>query len=129
MEQAEAEDDQEFDISGYSDDLLLCLAQEKKSVEEMLNHLDKLATAFQSHVEELRRKEKGSAAEETEEEEKFEDAKENGSINSNTSKTQRAAEDSQAGTATSAVPRPQAGEGGHHVPAAVLGMATDSLCG
>ena len=29
MEQAEAEDDQEFDISGYSDDLLLCLAQEK----------------------------------------------------------------------------------------------------
>ena len=58
-------------------------------------------------------------AETAEEEEEFKDAKEMGSITSNTSKTQWAAVDSQAGTATSAVPHPQAGEGGHHVPAAV----------
>ena len=54
-----------------------------------------------------------------EEEDKFEDAKETGSFTSNTSKTQRAAEDSQTGAAKSAVPQPLAGEGGHRVHAAV----------
>ena len=54
-----------------------------------------------------------------EEEEEYEDTKEIAFITSNTSKTQLAAVDSQAGTATSAVPRPQAGEGRHHVPATV----------
>ena len=61
----------------------------------------------------------GFDAEEAEGKDEFKDAKETKSITSNTSKTQWAAEDSQAGTATSAVPRPQAGEGGHQVPAAV----------
>ena len=58
-------------------------------------------------------------AEAAEEEEEFKDAKEIASITSNTSKTQRTAEDSQAGTVMSTIPRPQAGEGGHHVPVAV----------
>ena len=58
-------------------------------------------------------------AEEAEGEDEFKDAKETGSITSNTSKPQWAAEDSLAGTATSAVTHPQAGEGRHHVPAAV----------
>ena len=57
--------------------------------------------------------------EDTEEEENVVDAKETGSITINTSKTQRAAEDSQAGTAASAVPQPPAREGGHQVHAAV----------
>ena len=88
-------------------------------MEEMLNHLDKLATAFQNCVEELRRKKEGSGTEETEEEENFEDTKENGSITSNSSKTQLAAEDSQAGRVTSALPQPPEGEGGHQLYAAV----------
>ena len=71
MEQAEAEEDQKFAISGYSDDLLLCLAEEKSSVEESLIHLDKLAMAFQNHVEELRKKKEGAGVEETEEEKKL----------------------------------------------------------
>ena len=88
-------------------------------MEGMLNYLDKLARAFQKRVEELRRKKEGSGTEETEEEERFEDAKENGSITSNASKTQLAAEDSQAGGVTSALPQPPEGEGGHQVHAAV----------
>ena len=94
MELAGTEDDQEFNITGYSDDLLLCLAEEKGSVNEILIHLDELAIAFQNHVEELRRKKEGAGVEETEEEENFEDAKETGSITSYTSKTQHAVEDS-----------------------------------
>ena len=49
-----------------------------------MNHLDKLATAFQNRVEELRRKKEGSGTEETEEEEKIEDAKENESTSEKT---------------------------------------------
>ena len=49
----------------------------------------------------------------------FKDAKEMESITSNTSKTQWAAEDSQAGMAMSAFPQPPEGEGGHQVHAAV----------
>ena len=66
MELAGTEDDQEFNITGYSDDLLLCLAEEKGSVNEILIHLDGLAIAFQNHVEELRRKKEGAGVEETE---------------------------------------------------------------
>ena len=66
MELAGTEDDQEFNITGYSDDLLLCLAEEKGSVNEILIHLDELAIAFQNHVEELRRKKEGAGVEETE---------------------------------------------------------------
>ena len=111
MEHAASEDDQEFSISGYSEDLLLCLAKERGSVEEMMGHVDKLATGLQHHVEKLRRQKEGSEVEDTEEEENFEDAKETGSITSNTSKTQRAAEDSQAGIAMSVFPQPH-GRGG-----------------
>ena len=57
--------------------------------------------------------------EDAEEEEEFADANETGSFTSNTSKTQRAAEDSQKGAANSAVPQPLAGEGGHRIHAAV----------
>ena len=68
MELSGVEDNQKFAISGYSDDLLLCLAEGKKSVEEILIHLDKLAMAFQNHVEELRREKEGAGVEEAEEE-------------------------------------------------------------
>ena len=63
-------------------------------------------------MEDVRRGGKGEGEDKAvvaEEEEEFKDAKETGSITSNTSKTQWAAVDSQAGTATSAVPHPQAG--------------------
>ena len=73
-------------------------------------------------MEEVRGGGKGEGEEQAaaeEEEEEYEGAKEVASIPSNTSKTQLAAVVSQAGTATSAVPCPQAGEGGHHIPAAV----------
>ena len=84
-----------------------------------MDHMDKLAAGLQHHVEELRREKEGSGLEDTEEEDNVEDAKKTGSITSNTSKTQRAAEDSQTGAAKSAVPQPLAGEGGHRVHAAV----------
>ena len=119
MELAGTEDNQEFNILGYSDDLLLCLAEEKGSVNEILIHLDKLAIAFQIHVEKMRRKKEGAGVEETEEEEKIEDAKETGSITSYTSKTQHPAEESQEGTAMNAAPQPPEGEGGHKFHAAV----------
>ena len=60
-------------------------------------------------------KQQGMDDEGTEEEDRFEDAKETGFINSNTSKTQGAAEDSQAGAAKSVGPQPPVGEGGHQV--------------
>ena len=125
MEHAEAEDYQEFSISRYSDDLLLCLAKQKGSVEEMLDHVDKLAAALQHHVEELRRKNEGSGVEDTEKEDNFEDAKETGSITSNTSKTQRAAEDSQTGIAMSAFLQPPEGEDTKSMQQ--LGIVTDNL--
>ena len=59
MEHAALEDDQKFSISGYSEDLLLCLAEEKGAVEEMMDHVDKLAVGLQHHVEELRREKEG----------------------------------------------------------------------
>ena len=107
MELAGVDDGQEFTITGYTDDLLLCLAKEKKSVEEMLTYLDELATAFQDKVEELMRKKEGAGEEGAEKEDKFEDARETGSsITSLTNKTQHAALDSQEGEATSAFPVP-----------------------
>lgn len=67
MELAGTEDDQDFNIAGYSDDLLLCLAEERGSVGEILLHLDELTTEFQNYVEEVRRKTEGAGEEETEE--------------------------------------------------------------
>ena len=119
MELAGVEDGQEFAIQGYSDDLLLCLAEEKKSVEEILIHLDELTIAFQDKVEELRREKEGAGVEEAEKEEKIEDARETGSITSHISKTQHAAVDSQAGKAMNAFPQPPEGEGGQQIHAAV----------
>ena len=115
---AGVDDDQEFSISGFSDDLLLCLADEKKSVEEMLIYLDELAIAFQNQMEELKRKKEGTGGEEAEKEGKFEDARDTGSITSLTSKTQHAALDSQAGKSMKAFPHPLEGEGGQEVHAA-----------
>ena len=119
MELAGVDDDQKFSISGFSDDLLLCLADEKKSVEDMLIYLDELAIAFQNQMEELKRKKEGTGGEEAEKEEKFEDTRDTGSITSLTSKTQHAALDSRAGKATNAFPHPPGGEGGQQVDAAV----------
>ena len=118
MELAGADDTQKFSISGFSDDLLLSLADEKKSVENMLIYLDELAIAFQHRVEELMRKKEDTRGDEEEKEETFEDARDTGSITSLTSKTQHATLDSQAGKATSAFPHPQEGEGGQEVQAA-----------
>ena len=106
--------------------------------------MNDLMAGFQEHLEEVRKgrdsqegaevvteeatgggnrggedEQQETEAEEAEEEDEFKDAKETEYITSNTSKTQCAADDSQARIATSAVPHPQAGEGGHHVPAAV----------
>ena len=67
-ELAGVDDNQEFVITGYSDDLLLCLAEEKKSVEKILIYLDELAIAFQDKVEEMMRKKEGAGGEEAEKE-------------------------------------------------------------
>ena len=144
MEQAVSEGVQKIRVSGYSDDLIQCLEKEKGSVEELMGYVNSLAAGLQDHLEEMQRereslrmaedamegtrgsvnqgeeyKQQDMDDEGTEEEDRFEDAKETGSINSNTSKTQVAAEDSQTGSAKSAVPQPLAGEGGHRVHAAV----------
>ena len=143
MEQADSEGVQKINISGYSDDLIHCLEKEKGSVEELMDYVNSLAAGLQDHLEEMQRereslrmakdategtrgsvnqgeehKQQDMDDEGTEEEDRFEDAKETGSINSNTSKTQGAAEDSHSGAATNAVPHPPAGEGGHKVPVA-----------
>ena len=119
MELAGVDDNQDFAITGFSDDLLLCLAEEKKSVEKILIYLDELVIAFQDKVEELMRKKEGAGGEEAEKEDKFEDARDTGSITSITSKTQHAALDSQSGKATNAFPHPSGGEGGQQADAAV----------
>ena len=75
----------------------------------MLIYLDKLAIAFQGQVEKLMRKKEGAGEEGAEKEDKFEDARETGSITSLTSKTQHAALDSHEGKATNAFPHPQKG--------------------
>ena len=118
MELAGADDGQDFTIRGYTGDLLLCLAEEKESVEEMLIYLDELTFAFQAQVEELTKKKEGAGEEGAEKEDKFEDARETGSITSLTSKTQHAALDSHEGKATSAFPHPLEGGGGQQVNAA-----------
>ena len=87
MEQAALEGVQEFRILGYSDDLIQYLAKEKESVEELMDYVDNLVAGLQDHVEEIRREKEGSGLEDPEEENNFEDAKETGSITSNTSKT------------------------------------------
>ena len=133
---------QKISILCYSDDLLHCLRRERKSVAELIEHMNDLAAGCQDHLEEVGKgkvgisrkvrkyvvmedaKEEGAGEERTklekpEGEDEFKDAKETGSITSGTSKTQWAAEDSQAGTAMSAVPQPPEGEGGHQVHAAV----------
>ena len=118
MEHAEAEDNQEFNISRYSDDLLLCLAKEKRLCGGDVGPCGQFghspSTSRGGNAEE-----EGGIRSGGHRGRKFEDAKETGSITSNTSKTQRAAEDSQAGTAMSAFPQPPEGEGGHQVHAAV----------
>ena len=75
--------------------------------------MNSLAAGLQDHLEEMQKERESLILEETEEEDNFEDEKETGSITSDTSKTQRAAEDIQTGTAKKAVPRPPVGEGGH----------------
>ena len=139
MKQAVEEGAQKISILGYSDDLIHCLRKERESVAELIEYMNDLTAGFQDHLKEVgkgRDSQEGAEvvmedakgggnrggedeAEEAEGGEEFKDAKETGSITSNTSKTQWAAEDSRVGTATSAVPHPQVGEGGHHVPAAV----------
>ena len=106
---------------------------------ELIEYMNDLTTVFQDQLREVGKTREGQEGAEVtmedvkgegngggedkaggaEGEEEFKDANQTGSITSNASKTQWAAVDSQAGTATSAVPHPQAGEGGHHVPAAV----------
>ena len=90
-----------------------------KSVGELMDYVNSLAAGLQDHLEEMQKERESLGLEETEEEDKFEDAKETGSITSNTSKTQRAAEDSQTETAKSAVPQLPEEEGGHQVHGAV----------
>ena len=131
MTQAVEEGSQKISISGYSDDLIHCPRREKESVAELVEYMEDLTTVFQDHLEEVgkargsqegaeitmedvRRGGMGEGEDKAvaaEEEEEFKDAKKTRSITSNTSKTQWAAVDSQAGTATSADPHPQAGEG------------------
>ena len=139
MKQAVEEGAQKIGISEYSDDLIHRLRKEKASVAELIEYMNDLTAVFQDHPEEVgkgRESQDGAEvimeeikgggsgggeekAEGAEGGDEFKDAKETRSITSNTSKTQWATEDSQAGTAKSAVRHPQAGEGGHHVPAAV----------
>ena len=137
--QAVEEGAQKISTSDYSDDLIHCLRKEKESVAELIEYMNDLTTVFQDQLREVGKTREGQEgaevtmedvrgggngggkdkAEGTEWEEEFKGAKETGSITSNTSKIQWAAVDSQTGTATSDVPHPQVGEGGHHVPAAV----------
>ena len=75
MELAGADDGQEFTIRGYTDDLLLCLSEEKESVEELLIYLDELAVAFQAQIEELTKGKEGAGEEGAKKEDKFKDAR------------------------------------------------------
>ena len=118
MELADAGDGQEFSFSGYTDDLLLALREEKESVEELFDHLDELAIKFQAKCKELEEERGGAGGERAEKEDTFEDARETASITSLTSKTQHAALDSHKGKAASAFPQPPGGEGGQQVNAA-----------
>ena len=106
MTQAVEEGAQKISILRYSDDLIHCLRREKDSVAELTEYMKDLMTVFQNHLEEVgkargsqegaeitmedvRGEEKGAGEDKTEaaEEEEFKDAKETGSITSNTSKT------------------------------------------
>ena len=65
MEQAASEGVQQIRISGYSDDLIQCLAKEKDSVEELMGYVDNLAACLKHHMEEMRREKEDSGLEDT----------------------------------------------------------------
>ena len=136
------EEEEQLQLTGYSDDLIQSLKEEKGSVAELITLMDEMIASFQEfidkggeeeeapitnnkkaedkmsdEVEEAGKTKKDKGKNEMEEDE-FLDAKEEASITSNTSKTQQAAGDSQHGTAKVAVPHPFEKEGGQEVTAA-----------
>ena len=55
LQQAAPEEVQEIRISGYSDDLIQCLAKEKGSVEELMDYVNSLAAGLQDNLTEMQR--------------------------------------------------------------------------
>ena len=125
------DDNEEFmQAEGYSDDLIQCLKKEKDSVADLIEFMEDTIANIHAYMQaEANEGEESKDGEKEEdkagtEEEVFADAKEDESVVSmtseikKTSKTQRAAGDSQKGAAEDAVPRPITKEGGQEVVAA-----------